>query len=103
MLEYWDRGDSGRWPTNPSMSPNVSDDPQLMNDVLAQLGKIEPNKESDPWVCSPCSPAHQLQHNSALPYLRQCQNIGLALNSLIQNCVGVPMSCGSLPTPQTPR
>jgi hypothetical protein len=50
MLEFWDREDSGRWPKNPSMSPNVSDDPTIMQDLLTELGKIEPNQEAEPWV-----------------------------------------------------
>ena len=51
MLEYWDREDTGRWPKNPSLSPNVSDDPVLMQDLLTELGKMEPNQEANPWVC----------------------------------------------------
>ena len=51
MLEYWDREDTGRWPKNPSLSPNVSDDPVLMQDLLTELGKMEPNQEGNPWVC----------------------------------------------------
>lgn len=50
MLEFWDREDSGRWPKNPSMSPNVTSDPALMQALLTELGKMEPGKESEPWV-----------------------------------------------------
>ena len=50
MLEFWDREDTGRWPKNPSLSANVSEDPALMQEVLTELSKLEPNQESNPWV-----------------------------------------------------
>lgn len=58
MLEFWDREDSGRWPKNPSMSPNVSDDPTIMQDLLTELGKIEPNQEAEPWYLQWCVPMY---------------------------------------------
>ena len=60
MLEYWDREDTGRWPKNPSLSPNVSDDPVLMQDLLTELGKMEPNQEGNPWVSSSSTSSSQL-------------------------------------------
>lgn len=50
MLEYWDREDTGRWPKNPSLSANVSDDPAMMQDLLHELSKLEPNQAHNPWV-----------------------------------------------------
>ena len=54
MLEYWDREDTGRWPFNQSLSPNVSDDPAVMQDLLFELSKMEPNQEHNPWVRIHC-------------------------------------------------
>ena len=52
MLEYWDEkpADGGRWPLDSQLSPNVSSDPQVMQDVYHELSKIEPGSERKPWV-----------------------------------------------------
>ena len=63
MLEYWDREDTGRWPFNQSLSPNVSDDPVVMQDLLFELSKMEPNQEHNPWVRISC-PSQKLLDRS---------------------------------------
>lgn len=50
MLEYWDHEDTGRWPRNQSTSPDVSDDPAMMQDLLSELSKLEPGQAMSPWV-----------------------------------------------------
>ena len=78
MLEYWDREDTGRWPKNPSLSPNVSDDPVMMQTLFKELSKMEPNQEGNPWVrqehvifnLAPCWAVSSgiLLQNAYLPY-----------------------------------
>lgn len=58
MLEFWDKEETGRWPSNPSHSPNVSDDPVVMKDLYEQFSKLEPNQEQNQWVGSSLDAMH---------------------------------------------